>query len=131
MALITCPECGKEVSDKAATCVNCGRPMAQSQQPDQKKKGGGGRNSITCRKCKGHNVQVLAGGINSKQQIVRNVNPLQPFTSAKIKQKKKVSGGKVFAAVMTVGTSAIFTGVRKEKQYELFCADCGYRWKSK
>ena len=24
MALINCPECGKEVSDKAATCTNCG-----------------------------------------------------------------------------------------------------------
>ena len=24
MALIKCPECGKEVSDKAKTCVNCG-----------------------------------------------------------------------------------------------------------
>ena len=32
MALITCPECGKEVSDKAATCPNCGCPLHQSQQ---------------------------------------------------------------------------------------------------
>lgn len=29
MALITCPECGKEVSDKAATCPNCGYPIQQ------------------------------------------------------------------------------------------------------
>lgn len=27
MALITCPECGKEISDKAKACVNCGMPM--------------------------------------------------------------------------------------------------------
>lgn len=26
MALITCPECGKQVSDKAAKCPNCGCP---------------------------------------------------------------------------------------------------------
>lgn len=27
MALITCPECGKEVSDKATACPNCGYPI--------------------------------------------------------------------------------------------------------
>jgi hypothetical protein len=27
MSLIKCSECGKEVSDKAATCPNCGNPM--------------------------------------------------------------------------------------------------------
>lgn len=27
MALIKCPECGKEVSDKATNCINCGYPL--------------------------------------------------------------------------------------------------------
>jgi hypothetical protein len=27
MALIACPECGKEVADKAPTCPNCGVPI--------------------------------------------------------------------------------------------------------
>ena len=27
MALIKCPDCGKEISDLAVTCINCGRPM--------------------------------------------------------------------------------------------------------
>lgn len=27
MSLIKCPECGKEISDKAATCPNCGHPI--------------------------------------------------------------------------------------------------------
>ena len=27
MALIKCPECGKEISDKAASCIHCGCPM--------------------------------------------------------------------------------------------------------
>lgn len=28
MSLIKCPDCGKEVSDKAPACPNCGRPIA-------------------------------------------------------------------------------------------------------
>lgn len=27
MALVKCPECGKEISSKAAACPNCGNPM--------------------------------------------------------------------------------------------------------
>ena len=27
MALIKCPECGKEISDKATVCPNCGYPI--------------------------------------------------------------------------------------------------------
>lgn len=29
MALIKCPECGKEVSDKAKMCINCGCPLEE------------------------------------------------------------------------------------------------------
>lgn len=29
MALIRCPECGKEVSDKSTTCIHCGFPISQ------------------------------------------------------------------------------------------------------
>lgn len=28
MALIKCPECGKEVSDRAANCIQCGFPLS-------------------------------------------------------------------------------------------------------
>lgn len=30
MALIKCPECGKEISDNAKTCPNCGRALKPS-----------------------------------------------------------------------------------------------------
>lgn len=35
MALINCPECGKEISDRAAACPNCGCPV-EIAQPVQK-----------------------------------------------------------------------------------------------
>lgn len=33
MALIKCPECGKDVSDKAPSCIHCGFPL--QEQPKQ------------------------------------------------------------------------------------------------
>lgn len=39
MALISCPECGKEISDKAISCPNCGYPInsaADNQTNDKK-----------------------------------------------------------------------------------------------
>lgn len=41
MALIKCPECGKEVSENAESCPSCGNPMPKSnggaQRPKKKK----------------------------------------------------------------------------------------------
>lgn len=41
MALIKCPECGKEISDKARVCVNCGCPISEyieEKKEDNQKK---------------------------------------------------------------------------------------------
>lgn len=32
MALIKCPECGKEISDKAGACPHCGCPIGNATQ---------------------------------------------------------------------------------------------------
>lgn len=34
MALIKCPECGREVSNKASLCIHCGFPLAESTNED-------------------------------------------------------------------------------------------------
>lgn len=36
MALIKCPECGKDISDKVKNCPNCGFPIAEEKQEAQK-----------------------------------------------------------------------------------------------
>lgn len=36
MALINCPECGKEISDKAASCPNCGCPIKKTDQEEKR-----------------------------------------------------------------------------------------------
>lgn len=33
MALITCPECGREISDKAESCPNCGYVLVKNELP--------------------------------------------------------------------------------------------------
>ncbi len=32
MALIKCPDCGKEISDQTKACPNCGRPISANQE---------------------------------------------------------------------------------------------------
>lgn len=46
MALISCPECGKEISDKALACPHCGNPMNQPTQQNQQEE-----EYLCCPKC--------------------------------------------------------------------------------
>lgn len=34
MALMSCPECGKEISDAAQACPHCGHPIQEPQPQD-------------------------------------------------------------------------------------------------
>ena len=38
MALIKCPECGKEISDKSPKCVNCGYPLTEGSKEQKNNK---------------------------------------------------------------------------------------------
>lgn len=38
MSLIICPECGKEISDKATVCIHCGYPIKKVENPHISKK---------------------------------------------------------------------------------------------
>ena len=67
MALINCPECGKEVSDKASTCPTCGCPIDEKihikRHDDESffSTGYTGRKGLECPnpKCRGKNIEVL------------------------------------------------------------------------
>ena len=43
MALINCPECGKDVSTEAKVCPNCGKPLAEEQSTSQEQNSGCGK----------------------------------------------------------------------------------------
>ena len=68
MALINCPECGKEISDQAASCPSCGAPLGNKkfckfcgEQIDE--------DCIVCTKC-GKQVETI--GVNSPNIVVNN-----------------------------------------------------------
>lgn len=64
--------------------------------------------SLTCPKCKGHNIQVLG-------------NDRKGFSVGKAVGGTLLTGG--------IGVLAGFAG--KKGKYEVFCTDCGHRWKTK
>lgn len=47
MALIKCSECGKEVSDKASSCPNCGAPIKEDEIKKRNKCGYKNREKIS------------------------------------------------------------------------------------
>ncbi len=61
MSLITCPECGREVSDKASSCPNCGAPINTSANKKYCQHCGEqiDKNCVICPKC-GKQVANLA-----------------------------------------------------------------------
>ena len=73
MALIKCPECGKEINDTSAFCVNCGAPL-KKENPVQS-------NGLTCPKC---------GSTNVDSQIFQE--NLGGTTVTKTKSKYKQTG---------------------------------------
>ncbi len=57
MALINCPECGKEISNQAAACPHCGfASKKDNMQPINLNHG----SSIRCPKCSSPNLQVIS-----------------------------------------------------------------------
>ena len=60
MALINCPECGKEISDKALTCPNCGIPINQQPQKEE---------YLCCPKCGSHELHAEHKGFSGGKAL--------------------------------------------------------------
>lgn len=105
MALIKCPECGKEVSDKACSCPNCGYPI--STQPVEQAKAGNAENEeneeelIFCPKCLSTHVHT---------------------------EQKGFSGGKALAGAITVGGIGLLAGTIGSKKVNITCLKCGHKF---
>lgn len=62
MALINCKECGKEISDKAITCPNCGCPVGNQQIGIAVTKDPGTITHYTCKISKIDNENIVKLG---------------------------------------------------------------------
>jgi|InofroStandDraft_1065614.scaffolds.fasta_scaffold91308_2 hypothetical protein len=59
MALINCPECGKEISDQAETCPNCGIALKKKEDQAININMNNGP-SVKCPKCGSSNLQAIS-----------------------------------------------------------------------
>ena len=75
MALIKCPECGKEISDKSSNCIHCGYPLSNEENSslsptdfnDQQEKNQENQNKSTSAK--------LWGKLKAITALVNKINP--------------------------------------------------------
>lgn len=83
MALINCTECGKEVSDKAANCPNCGAPINNYTNKKFCYHCGEhiDRDCVICPKC-GKQVAELSNHVPDKNIIINNNNASSSSASA-------------------------------------------------
>lgn len=102
MALINCSECGKRVSDKAASCPSCGNPINQHIATTSNTTSSS-NNLMKCPKCNSTNL-----------------------TS----DKKGFSGRKAVAGAVLTGGIGLLAGTIGSNKTMITCLDCGYKYKA-
>lgn len=102
MAIINCPECGKEISDKAKACPNCGCPINETNQFSSAAVSDDDEEHIYCPYCLSKQVHHEYRGF---------------------------SGGKALAGVVTVGGIGMLAGTIGNDKVELTCMRCGKKFK--
>lgn len=92
MALIKCPECGKDISDTAVACPNCGYPIAR-MNPAQQQQGQGNINpmAVPTSKPQGNPMSVPVSKPQGNTQMSGSSSAQQNIPVPK-KPKKKIKG---------------------------------------
>ena len=82
MALINCPECGKEISDKATACPSCGTPINKGNTKFCQHCGAQiDKDCVVCPVC-GKQVADLANGQKESPIIINNNNSASSSAAA-------------------------------------------------
>jgi hypothetical protein len=129
MALITCPECGKEFSDKAASCPNCGCPTEEIVERESS----GGNNRISCPRCGGHNILIEKVAKGEKSSGKSEIHKKSIVTRA---------ANKTVRGTMILATGGLWALTPKKSDYKetskgkskvkykkvATCQDCGKDW---
>ncbi len=138
MALINCPECGKEVSDKAESCPNCGFIINRQREVNNFIPNG---NQLKCPKCGGLNVtfqreQTGSIGAGTNKVVIHQAKKskgcvywcligwwLEPcYWICFGLWKNLLFGGKSKSGINIHGEKSI-------NRTMAICQNCGYSWK--
>lgn len=131
MALINCPECNKEISDKAGACPHCGFPLTKPVAFD----------IFTCRHC-GKDFPFSmdncphCGFCNAQQyQFKPEEKPEEAVTCPKCKAKNSFAAGskgfglgKAAVGGLLLGPVGLLGGVIGSKKTVITCLKCGHKW---
>ena len=131
MALIKCPECGKEISDKSPACIHCGFPLELLKSSPSS-----GIDETTVEKdtdkdveddtlCeKGYSLELLDYG-NKKVQVA---NATDSYTE---KIKCPICGSpdiKKLSSKSKTGSIALWVIFSREADKQWRCNSCGSEW---
>ena len=103
MALINCPECGKQISDKAVSCPNCGNPMNPQPQQIQQIVQPQQEEYLCCPKCGSRELHA---------------------------EHKGFSGGKALAGALITGGIGLLAGTIGSRDTQITCLKCGKKFKA-
>lgn len=124
MALITCPECSKSISNQAKVCQGCGFPITRAVTPSASQKPSSNIVNIPL-----GFTDIIEGFSLRTEVVCPHCGKMGCVATMRSKQKKGISGGKATGALLTAGLSVLVTGLsRKESVSEAMCKNCGVRW---
>lgn len=103
MSLIKCPECGREVSNKAKNCPSCGYPLIEdSIESKSTKDVSSDEEYLCCPKCKSREIHA---------------------------EKSGFSAGKAAAGLVLTGGIGILAGTIGSRDIKITCLKCGHQFK--
>lgn len=95
MALIKCPECGKEISNKATNCPHCGMPISSVKHTSTPTPPA---DAVKCPNCGSTNVHIATQGFST---------------------------GKAVAGYLTIGAIGALAGNIGRNNVKVTCLKCG------
>lgn len=155
MALIKCPECGKEISNAATACIHCGYPLAQFNNISICEIDGKKYNLPTVKQLLDSNnatKENLAEAISQDiiaatgtwkfkvffdqefaEKILEDGKIPQEYNSGTIRRSTQISCPKCGSTAITTGARGVnFTmGLIGASKTVNRCSKCGYTWKPK
>jgi tellurium resistance protein TerD len=155
MALINCPECSREISDKAEACPQCGCPIAKRQSsikpvlpPMIWEYEEPGYISVKCPSCgKSSNVKETSAlktttgyKLNGEGQCACGLVFKEIYRDERIKcpkcgsteivvQKEGFDAGSACCGAFLVGPLGLLCGSKEANKLNRHCLNCAHKWR--